>query len=97
MGGERYATASFDLSKQVGTVLGSPVSVGAFVDIGSLWHLNRQVDTTADRNSVIRSSAGLTLTFTVAGAPVSLYVAKPIKKAPRDEEQNFGMSISLRL
>ncbi len=96
LGGERYATASFDLAKKVGTLWGSPVSVSAFFDMGSLWMLDPQVDTPVNTRGIIRSSTGLAMTIAVAGLPVSLYVAKPLKKEPQDVAQNFGMSVSMR-
>jgi len=96
VGGQRYASASVDLVKQVGTVLGSPVSVAAFVDVGSLWGLDAPADAQADAGAKLRASAGLAVTFTVAGVPVSAYVAKPFRKEAQDVEQNFGMSISMR-
>jgi len=95
-GGERYATASFDLIKKMGAVLGSPVSLSVFVDAGSLWGGDWQPDTASDTHAVARVSAGVAVTFSIAGVPVSAYVAKPVKKEPQDVEQNFGMAISMR-
>ncbi|MGI4985158.1 MAG: BamA/TamA family outer membrane protein, partial [Janthinobacterium lividum] len=107
VGGERYVTASLDLIKQVGTVLGSPVSAGVFADVGSLWGGGPRPDTaagtvanaaasTADTRAIVRASAGIAVTFTVAGMPVSAYVAQPVRKQSRDVAQKFGISISMR-
>jgi outer membrane protein insertion porin family len=96
IGGERYVTASFELIKQMGRVWGSPMAIGAFIDVGSLWGVSSQTETQADTSAILRSSAGLSMTMSLAGVPVSLYVAKPIKKEKQDEEQNFGMSVSMQ-
>ncbi|WP_321793900.1 BamA/TamA family outer membrane protein [Burkholderia pyrrocinia] len=96
VGGERYATASLDLVKKVGTLWGSQVSVGAFVDVGTLWGVGSQTDAQDGNRAAIRVSTGLAVTFAVAGVPVSLYVAKPVRKEPQDSEQNFGVSVSMR-
>lgn len=44
----------------------------------------------------MRSSSGLSLTFDVAEIPVSLYLAKPLRKQSGDETQAFGLSFSAR-
>ncbi|SDV46217.1 BamA/TamA family outer membrane protein [Chitinasiproducens palmae] len=95
-GGDRYATASLDVIKKVGTLLGSAVSISVFTDVGSLWGGDLRPDAAADTRAVVRASAGVAVTFSVAGLPVSLYAAKPFRKQREDVEQNFGMSVSMR-
>lgn len=95
-GGDRYATTSVDLIRKLGTVLGSQVSVSVFADVGSLWGADLRPDTAVDTRARLRASAGVAVTFSVSGLPVSVYAAKPVKKAPHDREQNVGLSVSMR-
>jgi len=95
-GGERYATASVDLVKQMGRVLNTPVSVGVFADVGALWDAPIASDTSNNTHPTVRASAGIAVTFSVAGIPVSAYVAKPLRKAANDVDQIVGVAVSMR-
>lgn len=95
-GGERYATASVDLVKQMGRVLNTPVSVGVFADVGSLWGAPVEAATSNNTHPTVRASAGIAVTLSVAGIPVSAYVAKPLRKGANDVDQIVGVAVSMR-
>ncbi len=96
VGGNKYAVASAEVQHEVGTIFDTPMRAGAFVNIGSLWSLEDTLGGTIDDSSKLRSSVGLSMTFDISGAPVSLYVAKAIDKEIGDETESFGLSIAAR-
>ena len=95
-GGERYATASVDVVKKMGVVLNTPVSVGVFADMGALWGAHTSLDTANNAHPSVRASIGIAVTFSVAGIPVSAYIAKPVVKAENDVDQIVGVAVSTR-
>lgn len=96
LGGNRYAVASVEVQRPLGDVFGSPMRAGAFVDVGSAWGLDDDLGGAIDDGQHWRSSVGLTLTFDIGPAPVSLFVAKPVNSERGDKEQNFGLSLTTR-
>ncbi|MDD8022802.1 MAG: BamA/TamA family outer membrane protein [Paracoccaceae bacterium] len=96
VGGNTYAVASAEVQRGIGTVFDTPVRAGVFANIGSLWSLDDTLGGTIDDSAKLRSSVGLSMTFDISGAPVSLYVAKAIDKETGDDTQSFGLSIAAR-
>lgn len=96
LGGNKYFVASFELQHDFGTVLSLPLRGGVFLDTGAAWGLDDTLDGQIDDSRHMRSSSGLSLTFDVAEIPVSLYLAKPLRKQSGDETQAFGLSFSAR-
>jgi len=96
VGGQKYAIASVELQHALGTVFDTPLRGGAFVDLGSLWSLDDTLGGSIDASFKLRSSIGLSMTFDISGAPVSLYVARAIDKESGDDTQSFGLSVATR-
>jgi outer membrane protein insertion porin family len=96
VGGQKYAVASVELQHALGTFFDTPLRGGAFVDVGSLWSIDDTLDGAIDDSFKLRSSVGLSMTFDISGAPVSLYVAKAIDKEQGDDTQSFGLSVAAR-
>ncbi|MPQ95999.1 BamA/TamA family outer membrane protein [Thioclava sp. JE_KL1] len=95
-GGNKFAVASIELQHDLGTVFDTPMRGGAFIDVGALWSLDDTQGGAIDDSFKLRSSIGLSVTFDIQGAPVSLYVAKAMDKAPGDDTQSFGLSVAAR-
>jgi len=96
LGGNNYFTGSVEIQRDIGKVLSLPMRAGVFLDVGANWGLNDTLGGRIDDGWHNRSSVGLSMTFEVADAPVSLYVAKPVRQRPGDETQTFGLSFSAR-
>lgn len=94
LGGNRYLIASAELQRDLGKIAGQHLRGGAFIDIGSVWDLDDDLDGRIDDSSHIRSSIGLTLSMTIGETPVSVYAATPLSRQPQDKRQNFGLMVS---
>jgi len=94
LGGNHYATASFELQRDFDTKWETPLRAGLFIDTGASWGLDDTLGGRIDDEYHRRSSIGASLTFDVGQTPVSLYLAKPIEREDQDEEQIFGLMIS---
>ena len=93
LGGNHYATVSAEMQRRLSSDFVTNPYLGLFIDAGSLWKLDQQTGTTIDDDFHLRSSVGLTLSFTVGQVPVSAYVAHPLQKEEMDETQSFGIKI----
>lgn len=96
LGGQNFATASIELQKDIGQILGTSTRLGGFVDVGSVWDLDDTLGGTVEDDLEWRASAGLSLTMDIGNVPVSAYLATPIRDEPGDDSQVFGLSISAR-
>ena len=94
LGGESYLTASAEIGKDLGQVMGTEARLGGFVDAGTVWGLSDTRGGAVDDTRQWRAAVGLSLTFDIGNVPLSLYVAKAIDKRPSDDLQSFGLSIS---
>lgn len=93
LGGTRYIAATAELfipTAQEGLWL------GAFYDVGSLWHLPGINDPTVDDSLHWRESLGLSLSYETRFGRVSGALAAPITKREEDEVQNVSLSLSAR-
>ena len=93
LGGNHYATVSAEVQKRLSSDFVKNPYLGFFVDAGSLWKLDQQTSTTIDDDFRLRTSVGLSLSFTVSQVPVSAYVAHPIQKEDKDRTQYLGIRI----
>ncbi|MBK4215991.1 BamA/TamA family outer membrane protein [Paracoccus caeni] len=93
LGGNRYLIGSVELRRAF-TFYDREYHGGVFYEIGSVWDLDNDLGGRIDDGWHSRSSIGLSLTFDLAGTPVSLYVAEPLRERPGDDRQSFGIKIS---
>lgn len=96
LGGETYLTASAEIQKELGQLMGNDARLGGFIDAGSVWGLSNTLGGTVDDSLQWRASVGISLTLDIGQVPLSLYVAAPIAKHAGDDLQRFGLSISAR-
>ncbi len=96
LGGQNYLVSSIELQHRFEDVAKSPFVAGVFWQTGAAWGLDDTQGGTIDDDFYQRSSIGLSLSFEVANAPVSVYVASPIEKEAGDKEQLFGLSLSAK-
>lgn len=98
LGGTSYAVASFETRSPLFSIGTTQIEGGVFGEVGSVWGLKDRagfVDPVDDSLN-IRGSAGVSLTTNIGNVPVSLYYAEPIRSAPGDRLQAFGLSLSSR-
>lgn len=98
LGGTSYAVASFDTNTPLAQFGQVQVEGGVFVDVGAVWGL---ADTAGFANPVDdglqwRSTFGVSVTANIGSVPVTLYYAEPIRSAPGDNLQQFGLSLQTR-
>jgi outer membrane protein insertion porin family len=98
LGGTNYAVSSFETRSPLFALGQSQIAGGVFAEVGSVWGLNDRAGfiDPVDDSLNIRASAGVSLTTNIGNVPVSLYYAEPIRSAPRDRLQSFGLSLSSR-
>lgn len=96
LGGNAYMVGSLEVQHSVGEIWHTPTRIGAFVDFGSVWSLDDTLGGSIDDAAHLRSAAGLTMTFDIGGAPLSLYLATALAKEDGDDTQSFGLSFSTR-
>ncbi|AJE48852.1 BamA/TamA family outer membrane protein [Celeribacter indicus] len=93
LGGNTFAVSSFEVQRRFDDVFNAPLVAGAFVDTGASWGLDDTLGGTVDDRRYRRTSVGLSVSFDVGSAPVSLYVAEPVEQEDGDDEQIFGLSV----
>lgn len=98
LGGTSYAVASFDTNTPLAQFGQVQVEGGVFVDVGAVWGLE---DTAGfadpvDDSLQWRSTAGVSVTANIGDVPVTLYYAEPIRSAPGDSLQEFGLTLRAR-
>ncbi|WP_051910032.1 BamA/TamA family outer membrane protein [Paenirhodobacter enshiensis] len=96
LGGNYFSVSSIDVQRSVGEVFHTPTRIGAFASAGSVWGLNDTLGGAIDDGEKLRSAVGVSVTFDVHGAPLSLYLAKATEKEKGDDTQSFGLSFSAR-
>lgn len=96
LGGNRYASASLELQRRLGSALDTEFRGGIFFETGALWGLDDTLGGAIDDRAHLRSSLGLTLSFEIGEVPVSLYLAKPVQQRQGDETQVFGLTAAAR-
>lgn len=94
LGGQNYLVSSIELQHRFEDVAEAPFVAGVFWQTGAAWGLDDTRGGTIDDSFYQRSSVGLSLSFEVANAPVSVYVASPVEKEAGDKVQLFGLSLS---
>ena len=94
LGGQNYVVSTFELQRQLKDLIDAPLVGGVFWQTGSAWGLEDTLGGAIDDSFHRRSSVGLSLSFEVQNAPVSIYVATPTDKVAGDKEQVFGLSLS---
>lgn len=93
VGANRYTIASVELQTPV-PVFNQDAKLGVFADAGSAWGLDDTLGGRIDDSRNARSAVGLSLTFDIDSAPLSLFIAKPTRKEPGDDEENFGLTFN---
>ncbi len=93
LGGMRYAGLSLEAQRELSVFQDKTFTGGIFLDMGSVWGLTNSDNGRVDDSFNLRSSLGLSATFHVNDTPVSLYVAKPLKKLAQDDVQYFGLMV----
>lgn len=96
LGGNRYAVASLDFQRRIGSALETEFRGGIFAEAGALWGLDDTLGGRIDDRAHLRSSIGLTLNFDVGPVPVSIYVAQPMSQRAGDKDQMIGLTAMAR-
>ena len=97
MGGQKYATTSCELGREVFTSDRRAVFLSAFWDIGVVWDL----PTTdggfgpIDDDPHLRPSAGLAADLETGLGVLSLAYGKPLQKQPDDRLQELSLTFRL--
>ena len=99
LGGNKFATARFDMLFPQAFGEDSFIIPGLFVDTGSLWGLDNTNGgvagtTTADDSLIWRSSAGATLLFNTPYGRIQLVFASPFQKESYDETSTVQLSLN---
>lgn len=95
VGGESYAAASLQIDRTLATVGAPNWTLGAFVDVGSVWGLSDAPET-VDDELYWRSSAGLSLGWQVDALRLQIDLAEPIEERADDESERLRVSLSAR-
>ena len=97
LGGNYYAVARFEAEFPIGLPQEYNISGGAFVDIGTLWGVDRHsgADIQGD-NRAIRAVAGLSLFWTTPLGPLRFNFSTPLRREDFDRIQRFDLTVSSR-
>ncbi|MGB0506296.1 MAG: outer membrane protein assembly factor BamA [Pikeienuella sp.] len=99
LGGNYFAVSRAEVSFPLGLPEEVGIFGGLFLDVGSIWKLDR---TTASNGDVVddsfelRAAAGATIFWSSALGPLTLNFAVPLKKENVDETEFFRLSIGTR-
>ena len=96
LGGDHYLMTSIEVQRSLGTLAGTDLNGGVFVDAGSVWSLRNDATGLIDADNHLRVSLGISLNMTLGTVPVQAYLAKPVQSRLGDDEQVFGLSIAAR-
>jgi len=96
LGGQHYVISTIEVQRNLQDLFDRPLVGGAFFQIGGAWGLENTLGGRIDDSFHKRSSVGLSVSFELGEAPVSLFVAFPVDKEDGDEEQVFGLSLTTR-
>ncbi|WP_417271888.1 BamA/TamA family outer membrane protein [Celeribacter halophilus] len=94
LGGNNFAVSTIELQRNFDNFDSKPLIGGVFWQTGAAWGLDDTQSGTIDDDYHQRSSVGVSLSLEIGIVPISLYVAKALKKEDGDEEQVFGLSLS---
>lgn len=100
LGGNHYAMARFDM-QFAGFDDMEHVLPGLFLDVGSLWGLDRTAGGAAgadlvNDDALLRASVGVSVDFLTSGGPIKLSYAYPFERETYDRVQEFGISLERR-
>lgn len=99
LGGNYFAVSRAEVSFPLGLPEEVGIYGGLFLDVGSVWKLDR---TTASNGDVVddslklRAAVGATIFWGSALGPLTLNFAVPLEKAGADETEFFRLSIGTR-
>lgn len=101
LGGNSYVTAQFDVTFPQAFGEGSRIVPGVFLDLGSLWGLDRRGGGPAGANPVddafhLRASVGVTFGFATDYGVIQLSLAKAVIKQDYDRTEPFYLSFVTR-
>ncbi len=108
LGGNAFAVARFEAEFPVGLPEEYGITGGAFLDVGSVWSLDRPsgtytgagspTNTTWDIDDGMkpRVAIGVSVLWDSALGPLRLNFAKPLKKEDYDKTQSFDLTVSTK-
>jgi len=96
LGGNKYYTATTELSFPLGLPKDIPVMGRAFVDAGSLWDIDQTGPEIADVNS-LRIAAGLGVSIRSPLGPIRIDLSRPFMKETFDRTELLRISFGTRL
>jgi len=96
LGGNKYYTATTELSFPLGLPKDIPVQGRAFVDAGSLWEIDATGPEIADVNS-LRVSAGVGVSIQSPLGPIRIDLSRPFMKETFDRTELLRISFGTRL
>jgi outer membrane protein insertion porin family len=94
LGGNNYLVGALELQRDMGSVLNLPLTGGIFVESGATWGLDNTLSGSIDDTWKTRTSLGMSVSFDIGQTPVSLYLARPLRKETGDETQMFGIKFT---
>ncbi len=95
LGGNRYYRGTVQLDFPTGLPDDLGVSAHTFTDFGSLWSLDES-GAGIQGSSSLRASAGIGFSWRSPMGPMSIDIARPIKKESYDKVQQFRFSFGTR-
>ncbi|CAN5628659.1 outer membrane protein assembly factor BamA [soil metagenome] len=98
LGGNYYAVARFDASFPLGLPTEYGIFGGLFADVGSVWGLDNTAGSMGevDDSFSVRASAGVSLIFETAFAPLRFNWAVPLREVDGDVIERFRFTIQTR-
>jgi outer membrane protein insertion porin family len=99
LGGQKYYTASTELSFPVGLPEEFNVTGAVFADVGSLWDADSQASSPKGfhNKKSVRASVGFGFLWITRIAPIRVDWGFPVKKEIFDEKQNFHIKFTTSL
>lgn len=92
LGGERYAALRLDISKKAAFGLPESVTLGAFMDAGSLWKSVK--GPMVEQGFDLRAVAGISVGFELAPVRLTIELSKPLKDKEWDGPRHLGVRLS---
>ena len=99
LGGNMFAVARFEADFPLGLPEEYGIKGGAFLDVGSVWGLDKAVGTggfLVDDSPKLRSTIGLSVLWDTPLGPLRFNFSKALKKETYDKEQRFDLTISTK-